>query len=115
MIPELLEKSKADPENLEDLLELILFFGTASLVDEHKQKVLGEAKLLLEANTHISDSHRVVRRCARYIFQTNVRGNFIELRQGPEIFCGLTRALLPCYCGARGNHKPASTQIERDR
>ena len=38
-IAELLETHKADAQKLENLLELVLFFGTSTVVEEHKQEV----------------------------------------------------------------------------
>jgi hypothetical protein len=38
-IAELLETHKADASKLENLLELVLFFGTSTVVEEHKQEV----------------------------------------------------------------------------
>jgi hypothetical protein len=41
-IAEVLETHKSDANKLENLLELVLFFGTSTVVEEHKQEVCNE-------------------------------------------------------------------------
>ena len=42
-IADLLESHKSDPTKLENLLELVLFFGISAVVEEHKQEVRGRS------------------------------------------------------------------------